>query len=375
MHLLFVTEGYPTATEPIFSFVGELVRELTRQGHECEVVAPQSISAIYFGRAQRRPTEWKDTVCNGRAISVHQPFFVSFSNSPITRKTRARAVLRTLMMHRRDESVLYGHFWGSAIPVATEERLANNTLIVATGESVIPAFDVDVIEQLANRVDGVIAVSTKNKKESITKGFLKQKKSTIVLPNAASDEFFWEYDKKACRRELGLSSDEPIALFVGHFSERKGSARADDALARAGGVKSVFLGSGDIPPVGDHCLFAGRVSHELLPKYLAACDMFVLPTLAEGCCNAVVEALAMGVPVISSDLEFNWDVLDESCALLVDPENIGEITQAISKLRDDAKLRTRLSRNAKKKAVTLKLSVRASAIADFIEAIDSEKRR
>ena len=158
-----------------------------------------------------------------------------------------------------------------------------------------------------------------------------------------------------------------IIAFVGWFNERKGSLRVAEAINRIGGVKSIFVGKGDQEPQCDGILFKGVVPHEQVPTYLGAADCFVLPTLAEGCCNAVIEAMACGLPVISSNLPFNWDVLDETNSIMVDPNNVNEISTAIIKLRDDNNLREKLSVGAQKKVASLTIDNRAKAIIDFME--------
>lgn len=92
-----------------------------------------------------------------------------------------------------------------------------------------------------------------------------------------------------------------------------------------------------------HC---GTVPHEKVYMYLNASDVFVLPTLAEGLCNAILEALACGVPVISSDLPFNYDVLDDSCSILVNPKNKDEIYSAILRLKEDEELKKKAFRRS-----------------------------
>ena len=86
--------------------------------------------------------------------------------------------------------------------------------------------------------------------------------------------------------------------------------------------------------------------HEEVPLYLNAADVFVLPTLHEGCCNAVVEAMACGLPVISSDLPFNWDVLNKGNSIMVNPNSINEIRDAIVEMRDNNVKRMQLSQGA-----------------------------
>ena len=112
-------------------------------------------------------------------------------------------------------------------------------------------------------------------------------------------------------------------------------------------------------------LFEGRLLHEQIPIYLNAADVFVLPTLKEGCCNAVVEAMACGLPIISSNLAFNWDVLDETNSIMIDPQNIQQIRDAIIKLRDDSVLRKRLAEGALRKAESLTIDQRAKEIMKF----------
>ena len=93
----------------------------------------------------------------------------------------------------------------------------------------------------------------------------------------------------------------------------------------------------------------------------------MLPTLNEGCSNAVVEAMACGLPIISSNREFNDDILNESYAIRIDPQNIQEISNAIQKLVDDSSCRARMSEEALNKAAELTLDVRAQKIIDFME--------
>ena len=97
-------------------------------------------------------------------------------------------------------------------------------------------------------------------------------------------------------------------------------------------------------------------------------DIFVLPTLNEGCCNAVVEALACGLPVVSSDRPFNYDVLNESNSIMVDPMNVDEIADAIRKLKEDKELRHRLAEGALKMAEELTIDRRAQRILEFMES-------
>ena len=92
----------------------------------------------------------------------------------------------------------------------------------------------------------------------------------------------------------------------------------------------------------------------------------MLPTLNEGCSNAIVEAIACGLPIISSNLPFNDDILDSSNALLVNPESVDDIASAIKQLMDNSDLRQKLAEGSKEKAKSLRIEFRAKKIIEFI---------
>lgn len=114
-------------------------------------------------------------------------------------------------------------------------------------------------------------------------------------------------------------------------------------------------------------LFSGALDHGEIPRYLAAADAFALPTLNEGCCNAIVEALAMGLPVVSSDRPFNDGLLTEENSIRVDPTDPRAVAVAISRLRDDPALRTRLAEGARRTGEALAIGARAAGILRFME--------
>ena len=121
-------------------------------------------------------------------------------------------------------------------------------------------------------------------------------------------------------------------------------------------------------PTCKNILHTGRVLNSEMCDYLNAADVFVLPTLAEGCCNAIVEAVTCGVPVISSDRSFNYDVLDGTNSVLIDPLSEDEIYEAIKQLKQDPARREQLAAGCLERAKDLSLENRVDKILAFIQS-------
>ena len=120
-------------------------------------------------------------------------------------------------------------------------------------------------------------------------------------------------------------------------------------------------------PSEAQCVFARPVAADKIPEFNSAADMFVLPTLNEGCCNAVVEAMACGLPIISSNLEFNDDILTEECSIQINPNCVEEIAGAMQLLANDAQKRKSMSEAAVEHAKLFTLNRRARNIISYID--------
>src|SRR5690606_1927389 len=81
------------------------------------------------------------------------------------------------------------------------------------------------------------------------------------------------------------------------------------------------------------------------------CSMFVLPTLMDNSPNSLVEAMAVGVPSIATNVGGIPSMAKNNCdALLVDKNDVAELANRIKLLFTDKELQSRLSANAKKRA-------------------------
>jgi glycosyltransferase involved in cell wall biosynthesis len=378
MKILFFASTYPHPSYPFSAFIKLICEEMTRQGHEVTVIAPQSMTSTLLGRKKKIPNDvLYDVSCEEgvKHIKVLRPYSLTFGRfHRATWKAKKCVVYKTLKKMSIDSDVLYAHFWNNAYNALEISKKTGKPLFVATGEDKIVADEVlnaNEIEALRNCVKGVICVSTKNKVESINKGLTVEEKC-IVLPNATDHGLFYKKDKLKCREMLGFPKDAFIVAFSGRFIERKGVNRVSHAisLCKDSRIKSIFIGqtTGDnvIRPNCDGILFEGPLDHIQMPDYLNAADVFVLPSIAEGCSNSIIEAMACGLPIISSALPFNEDICNENNSILVDPMDVQAIANAIKKMMN-VEFAKMLSEGAIKTAAGLNISERTSKILSFIE--------
>lgn len=370
----FIAGLYPSPEEPARGvFYQGLVHEVAKLNIECRVIHPFP----YF-RQKKTPTDRIDRVDSEHSVTVYRPQCVTYgarkialwNTAYLTAKSYTGATLSVLDTLDWRPDVLYGHFISPAgIVAARLSQITGIPAFIAYGESrpwSIESIGVKRSQRLLSSVNGFIAVSSKNKRELVEYGIADEEKIT-VFPNGVDRTIFFPWNKEESRKTLGWSIDKFVVAFVGHFNERKGVLRLDEAVKKLDDVYVAYVGSGKLRPTAKNTLHCGAVEHSRLPLLLSAADIFVLPTLHEGCCNAIIEALACGLPVVSSNLDFNKDVLNNDNSLLVDPHNIDEIRAAIIKIKENPALHKLLRNGAIESASRLDLARRTARIVAWME--------
>jgi len=154
----------------------------------------------------------------------------------------------------------------------------------------------------AGGAERVIANSQMVKKEIVDLYSYPADKIDIVRNGVPIDRFRFDSARREnARADLKLQGDEIALLFVGSGWERKGLRFALDAIERCQNLKLRLLVAGRGNPRGyksNRVQFLGEVV-DLVPIYAAA-DIFILPTIYDPFSNACLEALASGLPVITT---------------------------------------------------------------------------
>ena len=375
MHLVIVSPGYPTSKTIDFVFVDQLCRAIAAKGHKVTIIAPQSLTKSILRGVPIIKRQSLIPVSNGNNMTLYRPFYISLGNNKkmkhFNQKSFNKSIESALSEIKEIPDVCYGHFWRAVYPIYPFAKKHKIPLIASSGEEIISLhkeYSANDLKDFLPYVKGVISVSTKNKNEIIKAGLASEDKCKVIL-NAIEQTLFYRRSKSALRKQFGYNDKDFIVAFVGQFSERKGVKRLSNAmtLLKDDNIKALFMGTGSEMPDYKKILFKGTVPHDLLPDYLNCADVFVLPTSNEGCSNAIIEAMACGLPIISSDMPFNHDILNDKNAILVDPYDINAIANAIKLLKEDAAYRNELSINAIKTSLELTLDKRAEKILEYIK--------
>ncbi len=384
MNICFISSNYPSTESNANVFVEQLVNEIQRQGIDVSVVSPQSVTQHLFRGTKFLPCF--ELRKNGQyTYKLYRPHIITtgrklqFLQRYITRINRF--FIERCISHAFDKvDVLYGHFWSQGLIAAKYAKHNNIPLFVACGEGdnaiedMVNQLGENKIYELAQTVTGVISVSSENKRKCIEYGLAST--NIEVFPNAYDSSVFKysEDDRSRIRKTLSLKDEDVLVGFVGSFIERKGPNRLIEALNEINDshLKLILVGK-PLPGEEDTSMdyeglvYKGSINHKMLPAYLSAMDIFCLPTLKEGCCNAIVEALACGVPVVSSNLPFNDDILNDKNSVRINPLDVKQIAEAISNLKNNVQRRDIMHEQALISAQALLLEERAKRIISFIK--------
>lgn len=166
-------------------------------------------------------------------------------------------------------------------------------------------------------------------------------------------ERFTPAEVRRRRAELGIPEAARVVGFVGRLAATRKGFRDFLSASRliAEQHDAIFLIVGDadlgkpdaVEPsvasdygIAERCRFLGRLPNSELPGLYAAMDVFVLPSLFEGIPRVIMEATAMAVPVVATDVKGNREaVVDGHNGLLVPLGSVKALAAAVCRLLDD----------------------------------------
>ena len=168
-----------------------------------------------------------------------------------------------------------------------------------------------IVREFCNDCDGVITVAHGMEQLLRTYGV---EVPIEVIPNDLDLRRFLKADGCGVRAELGLAPHEALLLNVGRMAPEKNLVFLVTALApllREGKARLVFVGDGSGRAeveecvaelgIGERVLFAGARPHTETPRYYAAADLFLMPSITEVNPLTLGESLASGTPVVAVD--------------------------------------------------------------------------
>ncbi|MGB9919721.1 MAG: glycosyltransferase [Moorellales bacterium] len=226
------------------------------------------------------------------------------------------------------------------------------------------------VEGILNRYfsDRVIFVSRTVGEMYLAQGLVEQAKA-VYIPNGVHRAFLQEtlsrrLDLRNCwRQRLAIGGQECVVVWVGRISPQKGLEYLVGAASLLRDYPVRYLVIGDGPErafieglvrqdhLTDKFIFLGFRDQKEVYELLAASDLFVLPSRYECFPYTLLEATALGLPCIASDVGGNREIISSGFnGYLVPPGDTRGLASVIERLVRDTGLRERLSQGAAVKA-------------------------
>ncbi len=291
MRILLVSSLYPSVREPDYGvFVRQLADGLEGLGHELAYA-----------------------VSNRRAGSA-----------PKQARLLATAVAKALSFR---PDVVYAHY---LVPAGAFAALAAGVgkaplVLTAHGRDVRNVGTIPGVAAATRfavqRSSTVVAVSDYLRRELVAR--IPQADGRVRVIDCGVDlERFCGRDAAQMRGQLGWEGEPPFFLCVGTLSERKNVRRLAEAFSALGSGSLAFVGDGPLRAELEgrpRIRVVGRVPHERVADWIAACDVLCQPSLVEPFGQALLEALASERSVVATRVGGPPEFVTPEAGVLVDP--------------------------------------------------------
>ena len=253
-------------------------------------------------------------------------------------------------------------------------RLAGTPIIVHTLHSLV--FH-DYQPWLVNRLwwavkklcapltDHFISVSSVISQKAIAAGIARPEKFTTIYSGMELDWFLdSKVDPAAVRREFAIPANAPVVGKIARLFSLKGHDQLLDAapevVRRHPDVRFFLIGDGLLyehlrsrareAGILDNFVFAGLIPRERIPEMIAVMDVVVHTSLREGLARVLPQALAMGKPCVSFDIDGAPEVvIPGETGYLVRPGDARGLADAISELLANPQLRARMGESGRRR--------------------------
>lgn len=212
---------------------------------------------------------------------------------------------------------------------------------------------------LLKKSAAIICLNHQFKQKLLHKYNFPESKVNILLIGIDTDMFkpFTLEQKNRIRQDLGLKDNLVIGFVAGIISHSKGADTLIAAFNQLKGkypqVRLLLIGEDILGFERDQSIiYCGRLRKEDLPTYYNVMDIFVFPTWSEGAPKVVMEALACGIPVISTNVGGIPELIKAGeTGFLVNPGDVNKIVSYCQMLLEDEGLRKRVGEKSRKYAL------------------------
>lgn len=229
------------------------------------------------------------------------------------------------------------------------------------------------IEMTDFRYADLIVANAEPMKDELKERGIDEKKILIIPNGVDPSRFSPDVDGRHIREKYNLNDENILVTFVGTFGPWHGAEVLAETIKYTcktnANVRYMFVGNGNnfqlvsdiVKDSGfsDRVILTGIIPQLETPAYLAASDILVSPQIPNpdgtpffGSPTKLFEYMAMGKAIIASNLDqMSYLLSNNETALLTEPANVAELTNAILKLAKDSELRNKLGINARKEVL------------------------